>query len=205
MKKLYFTSDWHIGHKNVLEFDQRPFKDLDEMHEALIKNFNMLVPDHGITYFLGDMGLCSAGLLKSVIDRLNGTKVLVRGNHDGNMGTMYNAGFDVVIDKAQITLGKTIITMSHCPLYGVYREDTTGMRNSDGTENWHGEEKHKNRFSFPDFGQVHLHGHIHSPNGGKSQRILGNQMDVGVPANKYKPVSIDQVQSFISSLTSKTD
>jgi calcineurin-like phosphoesterase family protein len=201
--KLYFSSDWHIGHKNCLEFDKRPFKDLDEMHETLIKNFNMLVPDHGITYFLGDMGLCSNGLLRSVIDGLKGTKILVRGNHDGKMDSMYNAGFDVVLDKAQITLGKTIITMSHCPLYGVYREDTTGMRGSDGTENWHGEKKHRNRYTFEDFGQVHLHGHIHSPNSGKSTKILNNQFDVGVPANAYKPVSIDTIQSFISSLTCK--
>lgn len=34
--KLYFTADYHIGHKNVLEFDNRPFRDLDHMHEALI-------------------------------------------------------------------------------------------------------------------------------------------------------------------------
>jgi len=108
-----------------------------------------------------------------------------------------------VLDKAQITLGKTIITMSHCPLYGVYRENTTGMRGSDGTENWHGEKKHRNRYTFEDFGQVHLHGHIHSPNSGKSTKILNNQFDVGVPANAYKPVSIDTIQSFISSLTCK--
>jgi len=114
---------------------------------------------------------------------------------------MYAAGFDVVVEKAQITLGKTIVTMSHCPLYGIYREDTSGMRGSEGTENWHNEEKHRYVHSFEDFGQVHLHGHIHSPNGGKSDKILGRQFDVGVPANNYKPVSIDQIQSFIHSLT----
>jgi calcineurin-like phosphoesterase family protein len=200
--KLYWTSDWHIGHKNVLAFDNRPFKDLDEMHTVLIKNFNMFVPDHGITYFLGDMGLCSNGLLKSVIDQLKGTKILVRGNHDGKMDSMYNAGFDVVIDKAQITIGKTIITMSHCPLYDVYRENTFDMKGANGTENWHGEGKHRNKYTFEDFGQAHLHGHIHSPNGGKSQKILGNQYDIGVCANKYKPVSFDTIQSFISNLTS---
>jgi len=199
--KIYFTSDWHVGHTNVLDFDNRPFKDLGEMHEKLVKNFNMLVPDHGITYFLGDMGLCSSGLLKSIIDQLKGTKVLIRGNHDGKMISMYNAGFDIVLDKAQITVGKNIITMSHCPLYGVYRENTSGMRNQTGEENWHGEERHKDKYTFNDFGQVHLHGHIHSPNGGKSERVLGRQMDIGVTANKYKPVSLDQVQSFISSLT----
>lgn len=196
-RKLYWTSDWHVGHANCLKFDERPFDDLDEMHEKLVKNFNRFVPTHGITYFLGDMGLCSNGLLKSVIERLNGTKVLVRGNHDGKMDSMYNAGFDVVVEKAQITLGKDIITMSHCPLYGVFREDTTGMRGCDGTENWHKEHKHKDTFSFPDFGQYHLHGHIHSRKGNGKLIKDGRQFDVGVPGNNYRPVSLSDVQSWI--------
>lgn len=196
-RKLYFTADWHIGHENVLKFDNRPFKDLDDMHESLVKNFNQYVPKHGVTYFLGDMGLCSHGLLKSVIKQLNGTKILIRGNHDKGTDTFYDAGFDVVIDKAQITVGKNIVTMSHCPLTGVFREDTSGMRGSDGSENWHGENRHKNRFSFPDFGQFHLHGHIHSPNSGLSKKILDRQYDVGVPANGYKPVRIAEIESWI--------
>lgn len=202
-RKLYFTSDWHIGHENVLRYDQRPFKDLNEMHEALIKNFNHWVPTHGITYFLGDMGLCSNGLLKSVIDRLNGTKVLVRGNHDGNFDSMYNAGFDVVIDKAQIMIGKNIVTMTHCPLIGVFREDISGMRGVEegSTENWHKENQHKDKFSINDFGQFHLHGHIHArgekANGKKI--IDGRQMDVGICGNNYKPVTLSQIESWIAS------
>ncbi len=199
--KIYFTSDWHIGHANVLRFDERPFSNLDEMHEALIKNFNQYVPSHGITYFLGDMGLCSNGLLKSVIDELHGLKVLVRGNHDGNFYSMYNAGFDLVIDKAQIVIGNDIVTMTHCPLQGVFREDTTGMHGVVPGENWHKETKHKNRYSIEDFGQFHLHGHVHargeSVNGKKI--IDGRQMDVGVMAHNYKPVSISQVESWIAS------
>ena len=58
--------------------------------------------------------------------------------------------------------------------------------------------KHKNRYSIEDFGQFHLHGHIHSPNSGKSTKILGRQMDVGVTANKYKPVRFEEVQSWIA-------
>ncbi len=71
------------------------------------------------------------------------------------------------------------------------------MRRCDGTENWHGENKHQNRYSFPDFGQFHLHGHIHSGPSNKKKRIDGRQMDVGVPANKYKPVSLSIVESWI--------
>lgn len=195
--KIYFTSDWHIGHENVLRYDQRPFDDLDEMHKTLVNNFNQYVPKHGITYFLGDMGLCSHGLLKSIVDQLNGTKVLILGNHDNNVYSMYNAGFDVVVQKAEISITKQRVTLSHCPLRGVYRENTEGMRGAKKGDFWHREEDYAMRYSFPDEGQFHLHGHIHSPNRGKSKKIEGFQYDVGVVANKYKPVSISQIESWI--------
>jgi calcineurin-like phosphoesterase family protein len=196
-RKIYFTADWHVGHANCLKFDNRPFDTIEEMHEALVKNFNCTVPKHGITYFAGDMGWTSHGLLRSIITRLNGTKILVRGNHDGGLDAMYEAGFDFVTEKAQFTLGKEIVTITHCPLKGVFREDTTGMRGHDGTENWHGEEKNGNRYSIEDFGQFHLHGHVHTrPDRGLTKD--GRQWDVGVPGNNYKPVTMSQVQSWIT-------
>lgn len=201
-KKLFFTSDWHIGHKNCLVFDKRPFSTVEEMHENLIKRFNASVCENSVTYFLGDIGLCSKGITKSVIDRLNGTKVLVRGNHDGKMYAMYDLGFDVVVEKAQISLGGTIITMSHCPLAGLFREPVEGLRGAVTGENWHGESRHRNNYSFEDFGQVHLHGHIHSgpETVGVKEKTLGRQMDVGVVANNYSPVSMSQVERFIFDL-----
>jgi calcineurin-like phosphoesterase family protein len=196
-RKIYFTADWHVGHQNVLKFDNRPFKDLDEMHTTLIKTFNHYVPKHGITYFLGDMGLCSNGLLKSVMDQLNGTKVLILGNHDKGINSMYSAGFDVVLYKAELQIAKKRVTLSHCPLRDIKREDTSGMRGSDGTEPWHNHDKHKYKYSWPDEDQFHLHGHIHSPNGGKSKKVVDKQFDVGLPANNYKPVSISEIESFV--------
>ena len=160
----------------------------------------MMVPKHGITYFLGDMGLASNDLLRSVITKLNGTKIIVRGNHDGNMYSMYNAGFDVVVDKAQIPIGKYIVTMTHCPLKGVFREDVTGMRNCDPNDNWHKESQHKNKFSIEDFGQFHLHGHTHARGmkaNGKPVKD-GRQWDVSVCGNKYKPVPINAVEAWIA-------
>ena len=197
--KLYFTADWHLGHENCLTLDGRPFADLNAMHAGLIKNFNMTVPEHGITYFLGDMGLCKGSIIGDVVKQLNGTKILIMGNHDNKgMYSYYQAGFDVVIDKAQIRIGKNILTMSHCPLKGVYREDTTGMNGTAPGENWHKERFHKDIYSFEDFGQFHAHGHIHSPNCGKSQRTLLRQIDVGVPANAYSPVSLSKIESWIA-------
>tara|TARA_R100000951_G_C2653160_1_gene185149 strand:- start:2555 stop:3103 length:549 start_codon:yes stop_codon:yes gene_type:complete len=170
------------------------------MHEVIVKRFNNTVPTHGITYVLGDVGICkSKEKMQALIARLNGTLVLVRGNHDKGFNAMYELGFDVVIDKAQIRLGDTILTMSHCPLVGVHREDTTGMRKHDGTENWHGEKWHHNNYSYPDFGQFHVHGHCHARGLKENGRLVidNRQWDVGVCGNKFTPVTLSQIESWI--------
>ena len=196
-KNIYFTADWHIGHANVIKFDNRPFKDLDHMHKVLVNNYNASVRDSDVCYFLGDVGLANKDLMGPIIRQLNGTKVLIVGNHDKGYNAMYDCGFDVVMHQGAIYLGKNRITMSHCPMLGVFREDTTNMRGSVTGSLWHGDHKHQ-AYSVQDEGQFHLHGHIHSPNGGQSQRILDRQMDVGVPSNSYRPVSRSQIESWIA-------
>lgn len=192
----FFTSDWHIGHENCLKLDSRPFSNLNDMHRSLIKQYNSVVPTNGVCYFLGDIGLCKGDIIKKVIKQLNGKKILIRGNHDKDHNTMLNEVFDIVLYSASISIAKEIVTLTHCPLRGIKREDVEKMDGFIEGNNWHMEHKHA-RFSVPDCGQFHLHGHIHSPNGGKSKKILGRQYDVGVVANKYKPVSISQIESFI--------
>lgn len=196
---MFFTSDWHIGHAKSIEFDNRPFKDLQHMHRVLVNNYNATVGSHDICYFLGDIGMCDAPTMKNIIQSLNGTKVLIKGNHD-KKGMQYwtQAGFDVIIHMASIMVGKEIVTMTHCPLRGIKREDVTGMKGAKLGENWHGERKHY-AYSIPDWGQFHLHGHIHSgPDKPSSITIQDRQYDVGVVANGYRPVSFSQIESWIA-------
>lgn len=200
-KKIYFTSDWHVGHEKVIEYSQRPFKDIHHMSTVLVNNYNSTVGNNDICYFLGDIGMCRGEYLENTLKRLNSsTKVLIVGNHD-NKGQQfwYKCGFSAVMFSSSLKIARNTVTMSHCPLYGVYREDTSKMRGCDGTENWHGEEKnYRKGFSLPDFGQFHLHGHIHSPNKGQSRKIEGRQYDIGVDANKYRPVSSSVIESWVT-------
>lgn len=197
-KSIFFTSDWHLGHENAIRYDERPFKDCSHMHESLIKRFNSIVNEKAVTYFVGDMGNATEKVRK-VINRLNGTKVLIWGNHDKGMNAMYNAGFDVVLFGATIYIAGERVTISHCPLKGVYREDTSNMIGSNN-ENWHGESRPKHQMAtVEDNGQFHLHGHIHSrKNKKQSKKILGKQYDIGVTANNYMPVSYSQIESWIN-------
>lgn len=197
-KPTFFTSDWHIGHDNCIKYDNRPFKDIHDMHERLIVRYNSVVPKSGICYFLGDMGNKTEDIRK-IMTRLNGTKVLLWGNHDKGVSTMYNCGFDVVLFSATILIHKTMVSMSHCPLRGVYREDLSHIKNQIPGENWHGESRLKHqRCTVTNEGQFHLHGHIHSRKDKKtSVKILDKQMDVGVTANNYTPVSVSQIEAWI--------
>jgi calcineurin-like phosphoesterase family protein len=136
-------------------------------------------------------------MIKEVVSKLNGTKIFIVGNHDPGYNAMYDMGFDAVMHQAAIYIGKSRVTMSHCPLLGLRREDTSKMKGTTAESLWHGD--HKNQaYSILNEGQFHLHGHIHSPNSGKSVKILDKQYDVGVPANNYRPVSISEIESFIA-------
>lgn len=74
--KQFYISDWHYGHANVIAFDNRPFKSLLEMDEALVDRWNAVVSPGDIVYVLGDMFWCKAQ------DAINECK-----NHHGFVGT----------------------------------------------------------------------------------------------------------------------
>ena len=82
---MWFTSDQHFFHHNVLEYCKRPFKSAHEMNETIIANYNALVSPSDTVYMLGDLGILNSSALpklESVIQRLNGNKHLILGNHD---------------------------------------------------------------------------------------------------------------------------
>jgi len=80
---IYFTSDLHLGHANVIRFQDRPFADVDEMNEALIANYNEVVGPDDTVYILGDVSnRCPGKQANEMIARLNGHKILIMGNHD---------------------------------------------------------------------------------------------------------------------------
>ena len=198
-KSIFFTSDLHLLHRNSIEFDNRPFKDVHHMTESLIKNYNSVVPENGLCYFLGDIGIGKHGDLDKIIPRLNGTKVLIKGNHDGSDTSMYRMGFDVVLNKAVIYIAGEEVALTHCPLRGIKREDTSDMRGTDTNEDYHGSSRdtHK-KLSFEDHGQFCLHGHLHAPKEkNKSTLKQDRQWDIGIVGNNYRPVSYSQVEKWI--------
>lgn len=207
-RPLFIWSDLHIGHDKAIEYDQRPFRDVHHMHEAFVTRYNATVPENGVCMFAGDIGNRPEEI-KKVISRMCGIKVLFLGNHDKGMAAMYNAGFDFVLWGGVFYIGEYRLTISHCPLIDVYREDcnmmgkrknwTDAERKATPPELWHGSSREKHlRFATKDEGQFHLHGHIHSrKDKPQSKKILDRQFDVGVTANNYTPVSWNTITSWV--------
>ena len=85
-KNIFFISDTHFGHANMLNFlnydgtRTRPFDSIEEVDELMIQNWNEMVKKEDKIYHLGDVAFGQS--FDKVMPRLNGTKVLIKGNHD---------------------------------------------------------------------------------------------------------------------------
>lgn len=166
---IWFTSDFHLGHKSAIRMCDRPFETVEEMNEALISNFNRSVKKNDTVYILGDIAhRTSVVEVNQLISRLNGKKILCKGNHDKK----YNPElFEGMYDFLEVALNGINISLMHYPMMS-----------------WP-----KSRH-----GSLHLHGHIHSKGDYNLQQkedgIL--RYDVGVDANGFYPVSIEQIKEF---------
>lgn len=80
--RLFFTSDTHFNHTNILQYCNRPFKTVDQMNETIITNWNNVVEPDDVVFHIGDFCLGGAEEWNKILDRLNGRIYLVLGNHD---------------------------------------------------------------------------------------------------------------------------
>lgn len=81
---IYFTSDWHFCHNRAFIYEPRGFSSVEEMNETIIQNHNKIVKENDIIYCLGDCMLNDNQKGMECINRLNGHKVIIRGNHCTN-------------------------------------------------------------------------------------------------------------------------
>jgi calcineurin-like phosphoesterase family protein len=82
---IWFTSDWHYGHENMIEYGKRPFNKVGAMNRTLIANYKKCVEESDTCYFLGDLSLVGPAnwrYIEGVFKNLPGRKILVLGNHD---------------------------------------------------------------------------------------------------------------------------
>lgn len=97
----YYLADTHFGHANIIRYEQRPFHDVGEMDETLVRNWNARVGVGDEIWFLGDFSLAGAERTRELVAQLAGVKYLVVGNHDEGRSLTFwrQAGFAEVYTK----------------------------------------------------------------------------------------------------------
>jgi calcineurin-like phosphoesterase family protein len=81
--QIFFTSDLHLNHSNIIKYCNRPFKTIDDMNSTIINNWNSIVNTNDFVWVLGDFSLSNdMAFINKTLDGLNGYKFLVVGNHD---------------------------------------------------------------------------------------------------------------------------
>lgn len=117
MPNIFFASDHHFGHEGMLRFTRedgsplRVFTDTNHMNEYMIMQHNRVVGPKDKTYFLGDV--CMSKKFLPLLHRMNGEKVLIRGNHDIENASLYLNWFKDVRGVHQFDG----IILSHIPLH----------------------------------------------------------------------------------------
>jgi len=121
---MLLISDTHFYHDNIINYCDRPFNNTYEMNEYIIKKWNEVVKEDDLIVHLGDFAIgwdksykTKKDSYKSIMDRLNGKKVLIKGNHDKESNQFYlDIGFEKVLDNMILTINNKKILFTHYPL-----------------------------------------------------------------------------------------
>ena len=182
-QKIFFTSDLHFGHENVIRFDNRPFNTVEEMDEEMIKRWNAKVGKGDIVYVLGDfIWKAATNEAVSIIRRLNGQIILIKGNHDR---FLHNAAAkkalagikdydDICVTLEDGTMRRCILSHYFIPFYNGHR-----------------------------YQAIHLHGHSHLTEEAAEEVRITTELNekgydlkiynVGCMYWNYTPVTLDEI------------
>ena len=168
----FYTSDLHFGHKNIIEYENRPFESVEEMDKALIENWNRKVNHGDSVYILGDFGFVKGKRANEILDALNGDKYLIVGNHDNyflNDKEFDRNKFVWIKDYAKVKDEGVPIYMFHYPIAVWNRKD---------------------------YEALHFYGHVHSNRGSHALMFdLGpNAFNVGCDVNDYEPQTLSELR-----------
>lgn len=179
--KTYFTSDFHLGSSNVIEYSHRPFENAGHMNDVLIRRVNQMLDKHDVLFHVGDFMLAgydrhdvkhdySDIKIETYLDQIKPHIILLNGNHDSN----HNC--HAMCNYVYVNLNKNWknISVSHLPITKSYESL-----------------------------KIHLCGHVHFKwlaNFDKNTNVLN--INVGVDVWDYRPVDSETLVKVIEDLTS---
>lgn len=190
---IFFTSDTHFSHTNIIRYCDRPFSDTDHMDEEIIRRWNETVGPEDTVYHLGDIALGPIEKSLPKIARLNGHKIAVLGNHDrpfmrfGKADEMdwwqrYAEVFELVLhwEGTVIDLHEQEFRLSHFPYTG---DHTPTDRHASARP--------------VDDGTALIHGHTHTTDRLTYSSKGTPQIHVGMDAWDYAPVPEAEILALL--------
>jgi len=175
----YYIADTHFGHENIISFDNRPFKTVEDMTEEIVSRWNKRVSAGDTVYVLGDMFWCGISESIPILDRLNGQKFLIKGNHDRCNDSRFKKEFVAITEYKEVDDDDKKVVLCHYPIPCF-----------------------KNHF----YGWYHLYGHVHTSfeanmmehNKFLMEELYGKQCqmyNVGcmMPYMDYTPRTLDEI------------
>ena len=216
---IFFTSDLHLGHENSIEFKNRPFSGLEEMNQTLIHNINDIVAVSDELWILGDFSYkINKEQVRQLRRQIQCKHVhLIYGNHDKQHYTDNKSYSISELEKTITSNGIKILED---------RSVKIGDHIFQSVQHYKELKTDYGRFilfHYPivewnaaHYGSVHLHGHIHSTGEYNAENLkksfadrfpVGHApkhpelklriYDVGVDANHYFPVSLEQIATLM--------
>lgn len=171
----WFISDTHFGHANIIRYSNRPYKDVDEMNEMMIQEWNKLVKPGDLVYHNGDFAFLPTDKLEKLLRRLSGSIHLVLGNHDK----------DIIKNRNQLLKQGKLATIQHYNELNVDGQKIILFHY--GCRVWN--KSHH--------GSILLYGHSHG-----SLPPFGKSVDIGVDCkeitHEYRPIHLDEVLKYMS-------
>lgn len=168
----YYTSDLHFKCQEIFDRTNRPFKDLDEMRDVIIRNINETVSPNDTLYILGDIA-CADYDPTTELKEMNCAKVLIKGNHDARWmhHRHFRHQFEEIHSIKAVRENDTKIVLCHYPL-----------------AEWDGYWK----------GYWHFYGHIHNSTEGASRIMsqIKRTVNVGVDVNEFKPKTAAELMNI---------
>lgn len=167
----YFISDLHMGHKNAISFDSRPFTTIEEHDAAIIQNWNNRVTEEDTVYILGDISWHKNARTINIFKQLKGKKHLIVGNHDGRLikNAELRSLFETISDYKEILVNDENIVLCHYPIIC-----------------------YKNHY----YGWYHFYGHVHNSWEHKLLKHMIDEMNEAYP-EAYKLYNVGCMMDYM--------
>ncbi len=173
-QKVWFTSDTHYNHANIIRYCNRPFQSAEEMNAKLVENWNDRVKPEDTVFHLGDFAFGKLTDWEDARKQLNGKIILIKGNHDKIQDGQIKHLFDDIYDYLEIKVKDSSIDSGWQPIILCHYAFRV----------WNNSHR----------GAYHLYGHSH---GTLPDDPCSLSFDVGVDCHNYAPLSYSDVQNIM--------